>query len=165
VNCLLQTKAIPASSDQVKILGSKEEVKGFLLDVLRYCPKIISFDYKTNMADPRQSGARILCASICWQNIVSTTWPWEFTDIGLYRKIMQHLDIWKVAFDMSFEDEWASVRVPRTKIQSWAFDADSSYPRWYKNEIDKEMLLICGKDSLEEYQQIVAKMIETGVIK
>ena len=162
---LLQTKAIPASNDQVKILESKEEVKDYLLDVLRYCPKIISFDYKTNMADPRQSGSRILCASICWQNTVSTVWPWVFTDIGLYRKIMQHPEIGKVAYDISFEDRWTSVRVPRTKIQSWAFDAEFPVYRWYENKVNKEILFSCGKDSLSEYQVIVAKMIETGVIK
>jgi hypothetical protein len=155
---------VKASNDQVKILESKEEVKGYLLDVLRYCPKIISFDYKTNMDDPRQSGARILCASICWQNTVSTAWAWGLTDIGLYRKIMQHPDIGKVGFSKLLKHSWTRFRVPRTRIQGWKFELKIHYDSRYEKVLSNKLLLQCGMDSLSEYHVIVEKMIETGVI-
>jgi len=147
----------------VCVLFSKEEVKYYLQDVLRYQPKIIAFNYQTTGPEPK--GNRILCVSICWQNNKSTAWSWEYTDIDLYRKVMQNPDIGKVSFESLFEEEWTNYRVRRTTIQGWKYEMQIQRDSRYPSEVDDKLLLQCGKDNLSEYQILVKEMIKKGRIK
>lgn len=108
----------PNEDECVETLLTKEEVTAYLKEVLRYKPKLLSFDYETTGLKPQAKGHKIAYLGMCWQKDRAASWPWNLTDISLYKKIMQDPEIGKTAANIRMEDTWTAVRT-NIVIQGW----------------------------------------------
>ena len=113
-------KEVPTYEDQVSVLTSFDKVIKFLKMLLRRKPTVF-FDYEATGLKPFRVGHKIACIGIATslnQN-KAYAFPYEFNDHWtraelkeirkLWRKVLLHEEIKKVAHNMKFEDIWSTI--------------------------------------------------------
>lgn len=116
-----QFPILPDADKFCEILRTKEAVSQYLVDVLRYKPNGLAFDYESSGLKPHKRGHRIATVSMCWQAGKAVAWEWKNTDIPLFKRIMENPNIGKIAANMKMEDHWTAVR-GRCEVKGWLWD-------------------------------------------
>lgn len=111
---------IPDYKKQIQLIHSHEEAAKVIRDIIPVA-KIAAFDYETNMLKPDWPDARILSASICFDEPMKTiAFPW----VGKAREAMREFlrsPIRKIASNLKFEERWSQVHL-KTGVKNWWWD-------------------------------------------
>lgn len=124
---LLDTPLVKVPQNVI-ISESTEHTLEILNHTLKVLPKQLTFDYETTGLKPHAAEHRIVCASISFMNKnEQETYSFPFKNENrefkkLWRQILQHNQIGKIAHNMEFEHIW-TLNKCKFRVQNWVWDS------------------------------------------
>ena len=101
---------------KIKVIKDHAECVAVLKRVLQVLPRHFVFDYETNGKKPMEAGHKIVSISFCYDNGTAYSFPLHYNNfwgdgvneiLELWKKILLHIAIGKIAHNMKFEDIWS----------------------------------------------------------
>ncbi len=114
-------------TQKVKLLYNIDGIISILENILIEQPEIFFFDYEANGLKPRRPGYKIVTQSFCTTPSIAYSFPYQYRNYfsssdrikikSLWRRIMQHQKIKKVAHNFKFENS-LTVNIFGTEIEN-----------------------------------------------